>query len=118
MSNNKIKVNFFIAVIVGGVVKANYYANSLAVIPDLKLDFPGCELEVYDVSRYGLDFGNAPTIKVEGGQMLHRVRCRETGKTWDSVKECCKELGLSLKTLYTALRRGSRIYGFTYDYFD
>ena len=118
MSNNKIKVNFFIAVIVGGVVKANYYANSLAVIPDLKLDFPGCELEVYDVSRYGLDFGNAPTITVEGGQMLHRVRCRETGKTWDSVKECCKELGLSLKTLYTALRRGSRIYGFTYDYFD
>ena len=114
----KIKINFFLSVVVNGVVVKNYYANSLKVIPDLKKEYPGCEVEVFDVSKYGFDFGDAPVIKVEGGPMLHHVKCRETGRLWDSVKQCCKDIGVPLKTLYTALRRGSRIFGHHYDYLD
>lgn len=118
MKTKKIKVNYFLAIVVGGVVKQNYYANSLDVIPDLKKDYPGCEVEVYDVSKYGFDFGDAPVIKVEGGAMLHHVRCVDTGQVWDSVKECCKAMSLPLKTLYSALRRGRRVFGHFYEYFE
>ena len=112
----KINKNFFLSVVVGGIVVANYYANSLAVLKDLKEDYPGCEIEVFDVSKYGFSFGDAPVITVEGGPMVHRVRCRETGEVWESVKACCKKIGCSIKTLYTSLRRGSRLYGYHYDY--
>lgn len=113
----KIKINFFLAVVVDGVVKANYYANSLDVIPGLKKDFPGCEVEVYNVSSYGFDFGDAPVIKVEGGY-IKGIRCIETGAIWRSAKECVKELGMPLKTLYTAIRRGSRIFGQHFEYYE
>lgn len=116
--NEKIGKNFFLSAIKKGVVIANYFSNSLAAIAEVKLRHPGCEVEAYDVRHYGFSFGDAPIIKVEGGPMLHRVRCRETGKVWNSVKLCCKEIGLPLKTLYTALRRGSRVYGHHYDYFE
>ena len=116
MKTKKIKVNYFLAIVVGGVVKQNYYANSLDVIPDLKKDYPGCEVEVYDVSKYGFDFGDAPVIKVEGGR-ISSIRCRETGEIWQSAKECCKALGMPLKTLYTAIRRGSRIFGKHFEYY-
>jgi hypothetical protein len=114
----KINKNFFLSVVVGGIVVANYYANSLAVLEDLKKDYPGCEIEAFDVSKYGFSFGDAPVINVEGGPMVHHVICRETGERWDSVKACCEAIGCSLKTLYTSLRRGSRLYGYHYDYFD
>ena len=116
--SKKIGMNYLLAIVVKGRVVANFYANSLAVISDLKKDYPGCEVDVFDISRYGFSFGDAPVIKVEGGPMVHRVRCRETGKIWESVKQCCKEIGMPLKTLYTALRRGSRIFGHHYDYLD
>ena len=112
----KIGKNYFLSIIVGGMVVANYYANSLAVLDSLKKDYPGCEIEAFDVSKYGFSFGDAPVITVEGGPMVHRVKCRETGEIWESVKLCCETLGCSLKTLYTALRRGSRLYGYHYDY--
>jgi hypothetical protein len=115
---NKIGKNYYLSFIAGGIVVACYYANSLLCIPELKEKHKADEVEVFDVSKYGFSFGDAPVIKVEGGPMAHGVRCRETGKTWRSVKECCNEVGLPMKTLYTSLRRGSRVYGYHYDYFD
>lgn len=111
----KIGINFFLSIILGGIVKANYYANSLSVIPELKDRYPGCEVEVFDVSKYGFAFGDAPVIKIEGGR-ISRIKCLETGQIWKSAKECCKEIGVPLKTLYTVIRRGSRLFGKHYDY--
>lgn len=107
--------NYFLAVVVGGKVVANYYTNSLAVIPELKEKYKGCEVEWFDIKKYGHSFGPAPVIKVDGGR-ISGIRCRETGQCWKSAKECCKALGMPLKTLYTAIRRGSRVCGFHFDY--
>lgn len=113
----KICINFFLAVSVGGVVKANYYANSLDVLPVLKGRYPGCEVEVFNVKQYGFAFGDAPVIKVDGCT-LHGIRCKDTGQTWRSAKACCEDIGVPLKTLYSAIRRGSRLYGQRYEYYD
>jgi hypothetical protein len=115
---NKIGKNFYLAAVRGGKVVAYYFSQSLAAIAEVKSRHPGCDVEAFDVHEYGFDFGDAPVINVEGGPMLHRVRCRETGKVWQSVKQCCKEIGMPLKTMYTALRRGSRVFGHHYDYFE
>ena len=112
---DQIKKNFFFAVSVGGIVVANYYANSLAAIPSLKERYPGCEVEVFDVSKYGFSFGEAPVIKVEGVAM-RAIKCKETGKVWRSAKQCCAEVRIPLKSLYTAIYRGSRIFGYHYEY--
>lgn len=112
---DQIKKNFFFAVSVGGMVVANYYANSLAAIPSLKERYPGCEVEVFDVSKYGFSFGEAPVIKVEGVAM-RAIKCKETGKVWRSAKQCCAEVRIPLKSLYTAIYRGSRIFGYHYEY--
>ena len=112
---DQIKKNFFFAVSVGGIVVANYYANSLAAIPSIKERYPGCEVEVFDVSKYGFSFGEAPVIKVEGVAM-RAIRCRETGQVWRSAKQCCADVSIPLKSLYTAIYRGSRIFGYHYEY--
>lgn len=112
---DQIKKNFFFAVSVGGIVVANYYANSLAAIPSIKERYPGCEVEVFDVSKYGFSFGEAPVIKVEGVAM-RAIKCKETGKVWRSAKQCCAEVRIPLKSLYTAIYRGSRIFGYHYEY--
>lgn len=111
----KIKKNFFLAAVAGGAVVASYYSNSRDAIAEVKLRHPGCDVEVYDVSSYGFSFGDAPVIRIEGG-MLNAVRCVETGTTYRTVKECCEQIGVPLKTLYTAIRRGSRVYGYHYEY--
>ena len=112
---DKIRKNFYISAIVGGVVVACYYTNSLLAIAEVKLRHPGCEVEVFDIQAYGFSFGDAPVIKVEGGR-LYKVRCVETGQVWRTAKIACEEIGVPLKTLYTAIRRGSRVYGYHYEY--
>ena len=112
----KIGKNYFLAVVVGGRVVANYYTNSLVVVTEMKRRHPGCEVEVYDVSRFGFSFGDAPMVRVEGGIIHHGIRCIDTGQTWQSARDCCEEIGVPLKTLYTAVRRGSRVYGRKYEY--
>lgn len=114
--SEKINKNFFISVVKGGKVIANYYSNSLACVPYLQDKYPGCTIEYFDIKKYGHSFGDAPVIKVEGGR-ISSIRCRETGEIWQSAKECCKALGMPLKTLYTAIRRGSRIFGKHFEYY-
>jgi len=109
--------NYFLAVVVGGKVVANYYTNSLAVIPELKEKYKGCEVEWFDIKKYGHSFGPAPVIKVDGGR-ISGIRCRETGQRWKSAKECCEAIGMPLKTLYTAIRRGRPTLGLHFDYFN
>lgn len=111
----KIHKNYFFSIILKGKVIARRYANSLKGIMAEKLKHPGCEVEVFDIKDYGFSFCEAPVVKVEGGT-LHAIRCVDTGKTWRSAKECCAEIGIPLKTLYTAIRRGSRVYGHRYEY--
>lgn len=111
----KIGKNFLISCIVGGTVVANYYANSLLVIPELKEKYHGCEVEVFDVSKYGFSFGDAPVFRIHGGT-LHEVMCVETGKIWRNARECCEEIKVPLKTLYTAIRRFGKVYGRHYQY--
>ena len=115
--SEQIGKNFFLVIFVNGKAVRNYYANSLAVIPSLKEKFKGCEIEVFDIKKYGHSFGPAPVISVEGGR-ISGIKCRETGERWRSAKECCKALGMPLKTLYTAIRRGSRVFGHHFDYAD
>lgn len=113
--NDKIWKNYFLAAYKDGVVVANYYSNSLAAIEEVKARHPGCQVEAFDVSKYGFYFGDAPVIKVEG-VMMHAIRCIDTGKIWRSAKECCKDVGIPLKTLYTAIRRCSSVFGHKYEY--
>lgn len=112
----KIYKNYFLSCVKKGLVVANYYCHTLAAVAEAKLRHPGCSVEAFDVSKYGFSFGDAPVIKVDGG-MVHAVRCIDTGKTWRSTKECCNEMGIPLKALYTAIRRGSRVYGHRYEYY-
>jgi len=111
----KIFKNYFVSAIRKGIVVANYYAHSLAALAVVKLRHPGCEVEIFDVSKYGFDFGDAPVVRCDGGKVCS-IRCRETDQRWRSAKVCATELGIPVKTLYSALRRGSRIYGHTYEY--
>lgn len=113
--NEKIGKNYFLSCIKRGIVIATYYCYNLAAIAEAKLRHPGCKIEAFDISKYGFSFGDAPIIRIEGGT-LHEVMCVETGKVWRNAKECCEEVGVPLKTLYTAIRRGSRVYGFHYQY--
>lgn len=113
---DKIGKNYFLSCVKDGVVVANYYSNSLAAIAECKERHPGCEVEAFDVRKYGFSFGDAPVLRIEGVSVLHRVKCRETGKIWQSVKKCCEEIGLPIKTLYSALKRGSKVFGHHYDY--
>lgn len=116
--SDKIGKNYYLAAVKDGRVVASYYARSLAAVASVMVRHPGCEVEAYSVSEYGFAFGDAPVIKVDGVPMVRGVRCRETGETWASVKECCESVGLPLKALYTGLRRGSRVYGHYYDFYD
>jgi len=111
----KIKKNFFLSCVVGGVVVANYYANSLLAIAELKLRHPGCEVEAFNIADYGFSFGDAPVIRIEGCK-LHAIRCVETGQVWRTAKVCCEDQGFSLKALYQAIRRNSRLYGQHFEY--
>lgn len=115
--SEQINKNYYLAVIVKGKVVANYYTNSLAVLPELKTKYKTNEIEVFDIKKYGHSFGPAPVIRIEGGR-ISGIKCRETGERWRSAKECCKALGMPLKTLYTAIRRGSRVFGHHFDYAD
>lgn len=112
----KIGKNYYLSFIVGGLVVASYYANSLVVIPELKEKHKADDVEVFDVSGYGFSFVDAPVIRVEGGIVHHGIRCISTGQVWRSARECCAELEIPLKTLYTAISRQSRIYGLRYEY--
>lgn len=111
----RIGKNYFLSVFKKGLIIATYYCYNLAAIAEAKLRHPGCSIEAFDVSKYGFDFGEAPVIRIEGGT-LHEVKCLETGQVWRNAKACCEEIGIPLKTLYTAIRRGSRVYGKHYDY--
>lgn len=113
--NEKIYKNYFLSAVKDGKVVANYYSNSMAAIAEVKLRHPGCEVEAFDVRKYGFYFGDAPVIRVEGG-VLHAIRCIDTGKIWRSAKQCCEEINVPLKTLYTAIKRCSRLYGHRYEY--
>lgn len=112
---DKIRKNYFLSAVIGGVVVASYYTNSLLAIAEVKLRHPGCEVEAFNIEKYGFVFGDAPVIRVEGGT-LHAVKCKETGQIWRTAKICCEEIGVPLKTLYTVIRRGSRLYGYHYEY--
>jgi len=114
--SEKIHKNFFISVVRGGKVVANYYSNSLACVPYLQDKYKGSTIEYFDIKKYGHSFGDAPVIRIEGGR-ISSIKCRETGEIWESAKECCKALGMPLKTLYTAIRRGSRIFGKHFEYY-
>ena len=109
--------NYYLAVVRDGKVVANFYTNSLVVIAELKDRYKADDIEVFDIKKYGHSFGPAPVIKVEGGY-IKGIRCIETGAIWRSAKECVKEMGMPLKTLYTAIRRGSRIFGRHYEYVE
>lgn len=111
----KISINYFFSVFKKGIVVATYYAYNLAALAVVKLRHPGSEVEVFDVSKYGFSFGDAPVVKYDGGKVC-RIRCCETGQEWRTAKVCADEIGIPVKTLYSALRRGSRIYGHTYEY--
>ena len=112
----KISKNYYLSLVVGGMVVASYYANSLVVIPELKAKYPGSDIEIFDVSKYGFSFGDAPVIRVDGGIIHHGIRCVNNGKMWRNARECCEEIGVPLKTLYSAIRRRSKVYGLTYEY--
>ena len=116
--SDKIGKNYYLAAVKDGRVVASYYAWNLAAVASVMLRHPGCEVEVYDVRQYGFAFGEAPVIKVDGVPVIRGVRCRDTGMVWQSVKQCCMDVGMPLKALYTALRRGNRVYGHYYDYYD
>lgn len=116
--SDKIGKNYYLAAVKDGRVVASYYARSLAAVASVMVRHPGCEVEAYSVSEYGFAFGDAPVIKVDGVPMVRGVRCRETGETWASVKECCESVGLPLKAVYSGLRRHTRVYGHTYEPYD
>jgi len=116
-NNERINKNYFLSCVKDGKVVASYYTNSLHAIPYLRALHKVDEIEAFDVKKYGFAFGEAPVIHVEGGR-ISGIRCRESGKFWRSAKECCKAISVPLKTLYTAIRRGSRIFGYHYEYYD
>lgn len=112
-----INKNYFLVIEKDGKIIETYYANSTCVINELKKKHKGASIDVYDIKGYEQTFGPAPTIRVDGCR-ISGVKCRETGKTWLSVKACCREIGMPLKTLYSAIQRGNRVMGYHFDYYN
>lgn len=107
------EINYLFGVIKAGKVIKRYFGHSLSIIGAIRKKFPGCEVEAYDVSEYGMKFKDTPCIIAEGNY-FYKVQCKETGKIWANAKECAKAIGVPVKTLYTAISRGSGLQGFHY----
>ncbi len=103
-------VNYLFGVVKAGKVIMRYFAHSLSVLGAIRKKHPGCEVEAYDVSEYGMKFKDTPCIIAEGNY-FYKVQCKETGTIWENAKECAKAIGVPVKTLYTAISRGSELKG-------
>ena len=103
-------VNYLFGVVKAGKVIKRYFGHSLSIIAAIRKKFPGCEVEAFDVSEYGMKFSDTPTVIAEGSYS-YKVRCEETGSIWNNAKECAKMIGVPVKTLYTAINRRSALRG-------
>ena len=104
------EVNYLFGIVKAGKVVRRYFGHSLAIIAALRKKFPGCEVEAFDVSEYGMSFESTPGL-VADGSFFYKVRCKETGTVWNNAKECAKAIAVPVKTLYTAIRRGTALKG-------
>lgn len=103
-------VNYLLAVSKAGKVIKKYFVHTLSLIAAIRKKFPGCEVEAFDVSEYGMSFKDTPTI-IADGEYYYKVRCEETGEVWQSTKECAKAIGVPYKTLNSAINRYSVLRG-------
>ena len=104
------EVNYLFGIVKAGKVIRRYFGHSLAIIAALRKKFPGCEVEAFDVSEYGMTFDTTPGL-IANDAYYYKVKCRETGETWNNTKDCAKAIGVPVKTLYTAIRRGTALQG-------
>ena len=103
-------INYLFGVIRAGKVIKRYFGHSLSMLAAIRKKFPGCEVEAFDVSEYGMTFQSTPGL-IADGVYYYKVRCKETDEEWTSAKECAMSIGVPIKTLYTAIRRGSALQG-------
>ena len=103
-------MNYLFGVIRAGKVVKRYFGHSLSIIAAIRKKFPGCEVEAFDVSEYGMTFRDSQSV-IADGVYHYRVRCEETKEEWESAKECAKAIGVPVKTLYTAISRGTALRG-------
>ena len=107
------EINYLFGVIKAGKCIKRYFGHSLTILGAIRKKHPECEVEAYDVSEYGMKFKDTPCIIAEGN-FFYKVQCKETGKIWENAKECAKAIGVPVKTLYTAISRGSALQGCHY----
>ena len=111
----KIPINYMLSAVVDGKVKELFYANSKAAVLEVKEKYAGCEVGIMDVSGLGLNFIDKPYMKSDIPTTRY-VRCRETGETWFSVRQCSDATGIPLKTLHSAILRHNKTDGRTFEY--
>lgn len=104
------EVKYLFGVVKAGKVIKRYFGHSLSIIAAIRKKFPGCEVEAFDVSEYGVKFPKPPNT-IADGRYYYRVRCIETGEEWESVTACSKALGVPPKSLYSAIARNSALRG-------
>lgn len=107
-------INYLLAVSKAGKVIKRYFVHSLSLVAAVRKKHPDSEIEAFDVSEYRMKFKDTPTI-IASGDYFYRVRCTESGQEWGSVKECAKDIGVPVKTLYSAIARKNAIRGRHYE---
>lgn len=104
------EINYLLSVVKGDKVSKLYFAHSLTVLSAIRAKYPDSKNDAFDVSEYRMKFKDTPTV-IADGSYRYQVRCSETNAIWASPKECAKEIGVPVETLYTAIRRGSALQG-------
>jgi hypothetical protein len=112
MSSN----NFLISVVRKGVVVALHWSHKLRELATIRAMHPGCDIEIADMTGGKPIFDEPQVDEPKPRHYRCKVRCIETGKEFKSIKDCCATNGYNAQTLYLAIKHGTDIGGYHYEY--
>lgn len=106
--------DYLVSVVNDGKVVDLYFSN-LEDIDTIRALHRGCDIETMRVGGTAQPKSNGDSRKKLHRQ-LHAVRCIETGVVYPSVKECSRETGIGVKSIYESIRRGIAAKGMNFEY--
>ena len=99
-----------------GVVVALHWSHRLKELATIRAMHPGCEIEVADLTGGKPLYEEPKATERKPRHYRCKVRCVETGEDYKSIQDCCAANGYNPQTLYLAIKHGTDLGGYHYEY--